>query len=54
MHKSCKSKIHRHTRPPKNYPEPERSSTLPNSQLELIYYIGERLILQWDTSQSMP
>jgi hypothetical protein len=40
-HKSCKDKIQGYTRPPKISPEPERSSTLPNSQLELIYYIGE-------------
>jgi hypothetical protein len=40
-HKSCKGKIQRYTRPSKNSLEPERSSTLPNSQLELIYYIRE-------------
>jgi hypothetical protein len=40
-HKYCKGKVQRYTRPLKNSLEPERSSTLPNSQLELIYYIGE-------------
>jgi hypothetical protein len=40
-HKSCKGKIQRYTRSPNNSLEPERSSTLPNSQLELIYYIRE-------------
>jgi hypothetical protein len=38
-HKSCKSKIQRYNRPPKNSLEPEHSSTLPNYQLELIYFI---------------
>ena len=37
--KSCKGKIQRYTRPLKTSPEPERSSALPNSQLELIYYL---------------
>jgi hypothetical protein len=40
-HKSCKGKIQGYIRPLKISLEPERSSTLPNSQLELIYYIGE-------------
>jgi hypothetical protein len=40
-HKSCKGKIQGYTKPLKISPEPERSSTLPNSQLELIYYIRE-------------
>jgi hypothetical protein len=40
-HKSYKGKIQRYTRPLKNSLEPEHSSTLPDSQLELIYYIGE-------------
>jgi hypothetical protein len=38
-HKSCKDKIQRYTRSSKNSLEPERSSTLYNSQLELIYCI---------------
>jgi hypothetical protein len=42
-HKSCNGKIQRYIRPPKNFLEPEGSSTLPNSQLELIYYIGESI-----------
>jgi hypothetical protein len=40
-HKSCKGKIQRYTISLKISPEPEHGSTLPNSQLELIYYIGE-------------
>jgi hypothetical protein len=32
---------HTYTRPLKNSLEPERSSSLPNSQLELIYHIEE-------------
>jgi hypothetical protein len=40
-HKSCESKIQKYTRPPKNSLEPERSSNLSNSQLELIYCIGK-------------
>jgi hypothetical protein len=40
-HKSCKGKMQRYTRPPKISPELEHGSTLPNSQLELIYYIVE-------------
>jgi hypothetical protein len=40
-HKSCKGKIQGYTKPPKISIEPERSSTLSNSQLELIYYSGE-------------
>jgi hypothetical protein len=40
-HKSCKGKIQGYTKPLKISLEPERSSTLPNSQLELIYYIRE-------------
>jgi hypothetical protein len=42
--------------------EPERSSALPNSHLDLIYYIGmyspnsqgAEVILSWDTSTSDP
>jgi hypothetical protein len=46
-HKSCKGKIQGYTRPPKISSEPERSLTLPNSELELIYYI-------WESSPNSP
>jgi hypothetical protein len=57
-HKSCKGKIQRYTRPLKNSPEPERSPSLSNSQLELIYYIGESspnsLVLCLDLNERWP
>jgi hypothetical protein len=57
-HKSCKGKIQRYTRPSKNSLEPERSPTLPNSQLELIYYIRESspnsLVLCLDLNERWP
>jgi hypothetical protein len=37
---SCKELIQRHTKSLKTSPEPEHSSALPNSHLDLIYYIG--------------
>jgi hypothetical protein len=40
-YKSRKGKIQGYTRPLKISPEPEHSSTLPNYQLELFYYIEE-------------
>jgi hypothetical protein len=56
--KSYKGKIQRYTSSPKNSPEPERSSTLPNSQLELICCIGESspnsLVLCLDLNERWP
>jgi hypothetical protein len=38
---SYEGKVQRYTRSLKNSAKPERSSTLSNPQLELIYYNGE-------------
>jgi hypothetical protein len=53
-----KGMIQRYTRPPKNSLEPEHSSTLPNSHLELIYYIESLaiilLVLSLDLNERWP